>query len=68
MKVDWKKVWDDFDEWLEKKERPIKCSKCHHHDYNTPEWEEQQTKIKKLVNAQLKDQIQALITKGAKTS
>jgi len=40
-KIDWKKVWDKFDEWYS--------------ENFDPEWEEQKEKIKDLVNGELED-------------
>lgn len=52
--IDWKKLWNDFDKWYNKKVEPRRCTKCKQNRYNEPEWDEQQHKIKRLVNAQVR--------------
>lgn len=54
MTIDWKKLWDDFHEWFEKIEEPVLCKTCNHREYNTPDWDEQEAKIKQLVDAQVR--------------
>ena len=45
--TNWKKVWEDFDKWMERK--PIRCSKCKRMEFFDPEWEDQQKTIMRLV-------------------
>ena len=58
IKINWEKIWEDFETWMVKKEEANKrCSSCHHKSYDHPEWEEQQDKIKRLVNIQVRELI-----------
>lgn len=54
--IDWKKLWDDFDVWYTDDElkRKIQCKTCSHTNYSQPEWEDQQAKIKQLIDAQVR--------------
>jgi len=54
-KINWNKLWGDFDLWIEKKEQSKVCSTCNHRNFDTPGWDEQQTKIKQLVNSQVRE-------------
>lgn len=46
--LDWDKVWEKLDEWIQNHER-IHCKGCGQIIRNWPEWEEQQEKIKEIV-------------------
>jgi hypothetical protein len=54
-KIDWKKVWIKFDEWISTKGKSTRCKTCDHSESNFPDWEEQQRKIQQLVNAQVRE-------------
>ena len=47
-------MWGDFDSWMEKRERPTTCKECDHKTFNEPEWDEQQVKIQRLINAEVR--------------
>lgn len=53
--INWKKLWDDFDEWFCKSEKEARCKTCQHKSLDDPEWPDQQAKIKRLVNAQVRE-------------
>lgn len=55
VKINWKKVWDDFDEWCASKEEAPQCKSCGKRDYEFPDWDEQQKAIQRIVNGQLKN-------------
>lgn len=52
--IDWKKLWHDYNIWWEKQCQPKTCRSCKKKDFNEPEWDEQQNKIARLVNAQVR--------------
>jgi hypothetical protein len=56
--IDWKKLWDDFDDWIEEASRNVpRCETCDHRiieEDDPDEWENQQVKIEELINDQLK--------------
>lgn len=54
MKIDWEKVWKDYNDWFEQFGHKF-CKKCKHRLYDYSEWDVQQKKIQQLVNKQLKD-------------
>ncbi len=51
-KIDWDKLWDEFDEWCEPEED--RCKMCFRSENIYKEWDEQQEKIQKLVEKQLR--------------
>ena len=51
--IDWRKVWREFDKWVEL-DRTSRCDKCGHKDSDYPDWPDQAKKILSLVEAQLK--------------
>lgn len=53
MKINWSKLWRDFDEWYEKSQ-PQPCESCGHKDLSEKEWDDQQAYIQRLVSAQLR--------------
>lgn len=55
-KIDWEKVWEDFETWITNPAKPKTCASCGNTKprYKDKEWEEQQAKIQKLVNAQIR--------------
>lgn len=61
MKINWPKIWEDFNEWLDRKERVTVCKSCTHRSHNTPDWEDQQCKIQRLVNDQVREIVQKKI-------
>lgn len=54
-KLNWERIWDDFDEWFqaeERRNRERKCSKCGTIPFNiASDWEEQQKAIRRIVEA-----------------
>ena len=52
--VDWKKLWCDFSEWLSELEDIPGCKECGSMNSCFPEWDEQEAKIQKLVDAQVR--------------
>jgi hypothetical protein len=50
--IDWPLVWEHFDKWIDEKEEG-KCSKCKSILGYMPEWDDQQKKIKELVERQM---------------
>ena len=52
-KISWKKIWDDYDIWVCERADEPKCATCGEVKDQFPTWEQQQEKIKELVNAQL---------------
>lgn len=52
MKIDWDKVWNNFEKWIQSREDS--CSFCGHSLINYPDWEEQQGRIQQIVNRQLR--------------
>lgn len=53
MKINWQKVWLAFDQWTESRDSKT-CKTCHHTTHEYPDWDEQQRKIERLVNAQMR--------------
>ncbi len=53
--VNWKKVWNDFDEWTNERSERKECEACHHAAGQFPDWNEQQEMIKRLVNTQVRE-------------
>ena len=53
-KIDWKEIWDEFDVWSSNRDKDETCTKCGHKERWYPDWEEQQKKIMRLVNRQLR--------------
>ena len=47
MKINWKKVWKDFDKWLDKYRN--ECPHCKHIE-DSPEWDLQQAAIQRIIN------------------
>lgn len=63
--IDWKKVWDNYDKWLNRSEDGKQCSLCHRIPSAVfPNWEKQQLKIQKLVNAQTRVTVGTIINWG----
>ncbi len=52
--VNWKKIWDDFEDWMDEFDRSY-CEACGHKDSIDPDWENQQEKIKELIDTQVKE-------------
>lgn len=57
QQIDWQKIWAEFDVWLDKKQQPILCKCCDRRKFPDVDWEEQQCKIKRLINAQVREVI-----------
>lgn len=53
--IDWKKIWDKYNDWFEDLDRRQKCNTCGHTARNDPEWEDQQEKIKQLIDEQVRE-------------
>lgn len=53
MKIDWNKVWDNFERWLQSTE-DNSCSLCGQSIKSYPDWGEQQRRIQQIVNRQLR--------------
>jgi hypothetical protein len=54
MKINWKKVWVEWEKWWSKKTKTKTCTLCGHSGIDIPEWEDQQKKIQQIVDKQLK--------------
>lgn len=54
MKLDWVKIWDEYDKWYSDLAAIVHCKSCKHSHHNAPEWEDQMKKIEKLVEKHLK--------------
>lgn len=53
--IDWNKVWNEFNTWFNTQRKPP-CKTCGQRNLlDHPEWEDQQDKIQKLVNAQVRE-------------
>ena len=50
MKLEWDAIWEDFEEWYEKKDQSTYCDTCKHTHFASPEWEDQQVAIARIVN------------------
>ena len=55
FEIDWPWLWIHFNEWIQREEERHRCKKCGRHG-GEPEWDEQQDKIMKLVEAQIRKQ------------
>ena len=53
MRIDWDKVWNNFEKWMVKREENGLCFDCGHMT-DFPDWEEQQKRIQQIVNRQLR--------------
>lgn len=55
--IDWKKLWDDFNSWMDNPKSKSPCKTCGHTEskWLDREWEEQQVKIQQLINAQVRE-------------
>ena len=53
MRLNWKKIWNDLDEWVVKFEEASKCGHCKRKYSDFPTWNDQQDKIEELVKAQI---------------
>lgn len=51
-KVNWRRIWADFDKWCQTYLNE-KCSSCGRLHHEFPDWPDQKRKIQRLVNAQL---------------
>lgn len=51
MKINWERIWIDFDNWLSDFGRES-CPSCGKLKKDYPDWTEQQKKIQQLVNKQ----------------
>jgi hypothetical protein len=56
MKLDWVKIWDEYDKWYMRRIEDSRCECCDRTDYG-PDWEEQMKMIQKLANKHLKHRI-----------
>lgn len=55
-RIDWTKMWNDFDDWIDnERSKTSKCKTCDNINHVEPDWEEQQDKIERLVNAQVQE-------------
>lgn len=54
-KINWARVWDEFSDWLCELENTKACEHCGSHTGCFPDWDDQQVKIQKLVNAQVRE-------------
>lgn len=53
--INWKKVWDEFGTWfMEESTKRNTCTKCNNIESCSPDWEEQERKIQKLVNIEVR--------------
>ena len=53
-KLDWEKIWGEFETWFQKTERRDVCKTCNQPTTgNSPEWSAQQRKIQNLVNKRI---------------
>lgn len=53
-KLNWKLVWEQFDQWASSREDNKRCKTCGESTTDFPEWGEQQKKIQQLVDKQLR--------------
>ena len=54
LKVNWEKLWEDFEEWHTKNDTRT-CKECGQSRRDLmPEWEDQMKKIKRLVDSQIR--------------
>lgn len=44
----WGAIWGDFNSWFDRQDKP--CKTCRH-SFNIPEWEDQQTRIQRIVES-----------------
>lgn len=52
--INWKELWNDFENWLTEQEDSPICETCKTCTPCFPSWDDQQEKIKQLVNAQIR--------------
>ena len=50
--IDWKRVWEEMDDWIASPARYHECKTCQHREYKD-DWPDQQKIIQKLVEKQL---------------
>jgi len=55
QKINWEKIWRDFNNWMEHRESPDPCQNCGHIERNDPEWPEQQGYIQGIVDQQVQE-------------
>lgn len=48
-RINWSRIWWDFDVWYKEKERKLRCDKCGALTLDEIEWDDQREKIKELV-------------------
>ena len=53
--INWNKIWNDFSDWLCKREDAGQCKHCGSSSGCFPDWEDQQDKIKQLVDIQVRE-------------
>ena len=53
-KLDWKDIWDSFNDWFQE-DRSVICKHCDNRERNDPDWDEQAKAIQRIVNAKLKN-------------
>jgi len=53
--INWKKMWTKFDAWLDNPDGKSPCRTCGNLEHKFPDWEDQQRKIKQLVNDQVRE-------------
>lgn len=56
-KIDWKRIWSDFNDWFCGLENMEKCDHCGSNNNCSPDWDEQEIKIQELVNGQVQEMI-----------
>lgn len=54
INIDWSLIWAEFDAWIRCEERKHNCKKCFRGG-STPEWEDQQIQLEKIVNQYLNE-------------
>lgn len=54
MKINWTKLWEEYDLWWDNC-KSKRCKTCRHILGDYPEWEDQAEKIEQLVNEQMKE-------------
>lgn len=54
-KIDWKRIWIDFEDWLSKLENTGQCEHCGSNKNCFPEWDEQENKIQELADGQVRE-------------
>ena len=53
-KIDWKKLWSEFDEEIDLLNTREECSKCRQVKFEYPEWDDQMRIIEELVESAIK--------------